>query len=65
METASDPVQDPAGSELGHKVVRPIWLDLQEEVMSQLDEISIEDLCVRARESGIESEAQQRLDFTI
>ena len=32
METAADPVEDPAGSVLGHKVVRPLWVELQEEI---------------------------------
>src|SRR5271156_1772829 len=35
-ETAEDPISDPAGSALGHQVVRPVWLELQEEVMQRL-----------------------------
>ncbi len=65
METATDPIEDPAGSILGHKVVRPLWADLQEECMRQLDGISIEDLCLRARAAGVESETEERIDFTI
>src|SRR5579883_2240311 len=30
MERAEDPIADPAGSELGHKVVRPLWQELQD-----------------------------------
>src|SRR3546814_8064975 len=29
METAADPVEDPAGSELGPRIVRPLWLEMQ------------------------------------
>ncbi|MGB8274171.1 MAG: Rrf2 family transcriptional regulator [Alphaproteobacteria bacterium] len=65
METASNPIDDPAGSELGHKVVRPLWVELGEGVMRDLDTISIEDLCLRARNENIESEANRRLDFSI
>jgi Rrf2 family protein len=65
METGEDPIQDPAGSELGHKVVRPLWLELQEQVMSRLDSISIDDLCQRAHNAGIVSEGRKHLDFSI
>jgi Rrf2 family iron-sulfur cluster assembly transcriptional regulator len=57
------------GSEMGRRVVMPIIASLQEEVMQKLDLITIEDLCTKARESGLEygdSESQGPLaDFTI
>lgn len=65
METAASPVEDPAGSELGHRVVRPVWVEIQKEVMARLDSITIEDLCLRAHKEGVESEAHRKLDFTI
>lgn len=65
METAANPVEDPAGSELGHRVVRPVWVEIQKEVMARLDSITIEDLCLRAHKEGVESEAHRKLDFTI
>lgn len=65
LETAEDPIADPAGAELGHKVVRPLWMELQEEVMTRLDAITIEDLCLRAHQAGIAGEFGERLDFTI
>jgi Rrf2 family protein len=65
LETAEDPVADPAGSELGHKVVRPLWLELQEEMMQRLDGITIEDLSARAHRAGIAGEFGAHLDFTI
>lgn len=65
METASDPFEEPTGSVLGHKVVRPMWMELQEECMARLDRTTIEDLCLQANRAGIESESQARIDFTI
>lgn len=65
METADDPLQETKGSELGVKVVRPLWLEMQNEVMKQLDQVSIDDMCNRAHKSGIESEGRKSLDFTI
>ena len=65
METAADPVEDPAGSVLGHKVVRPLWVELQEDCMTRLDGITIEDMCLRASQAGVESESQSKIDFSI
>jgi len=65
MESAEDPIVDPAGSELGHKVVRPLWQDLQREVMERLDLVTIEELCLRARQANLESEAFHKLDYVI
>jgi Rrf2 family transcriptional regulator, iron-sulfur cluster assembly transcription factor len=65
MESAEDPIADPAGSELGHKVVRPLWQELQNEVMERLDAVTIEELCLRARQAKLESEAFHKLDYVI
>jgi Rrf2 family iron-sulfur cluster assembly transcriptional regulator len=65
METAANPIEDPAGSELGHKVVRPLWLELESEVMNRLESVTIEDLCLRAHKEQVESEANRKLDFSI
>ena len=65
METAANPIEDPAGSELGHKVVRPLWLELESEVMNRLESVTIEDLCLRAHKEHVESEANRKLDFSI
>jgi Rrf2 family transcriptional regulator, iron-sulfur cluster assembly transcription factor len=47
------------------KVVRPIWMQLQDDCMARLDEITIEDLCLRANQAGIESESHSKIDFSI
>ncbi len=52
-------------SDLGQRIVQPLWRELQEETMARLDEISIEDLCLRARNEGVDSDAFNRLDYTI
>jgi len=33
--------------------------------MERLDTVTIEELCLKAKEAGIDSEAAQRLDFVI
>ncbi len=65
MESGADAMEDPAGSVLGHQVVRPLWLELQEDCMGRLDTTSIEDLCLRARKAGVASETGERIDFSI
>lgn len=65
LETAEDPIEDPAGAELGHKVVRPLWLEFQEEFMTRIDAITIEDLCLRAYRAGIVGHFGEGMDFSI
>jgi Rrf2 family iron-sulfur cluster assembly transcriptional regulator len=65
MELSGDPLADDTGSELAVKVIRPIWLGLQSEVMTRLDELTIDDLCNDANKRGVVSEGRQNLDFTI
>ena len=52
-------------SELGARIVTPLIHSLQEEVMSRLDAISIEDLCQRARSAGVDCGGGTTADFTI
>ena len=56
---------DAEGSELGIQVVRPLWSELQDQMMGHLDAITIDDLCERSRAAGIESEGRKNLDFVI
>lgn len=65
METGNNLIEDAPGSALGHQVVRPLWQELQGEVMERLDELTVDDLCTRAVQSGISSEGRENLDFTI
>ncbi|CCG41623.1 RrF2 family transcriptional regulator [Magnetospirillum molischianum] len=65
LETVEDTAEDSGASALGRQVIRPMWGDLGEEIMSRLDGISIDELCMRAYRDGVPSEATQKLDFTI
>lgn len=65
LETTEDPITDPAGAELGRRVVRPLWQELEETLMERLDGTTIEDLCLRAYKAGIPGEFGERMDFTI
>jgi Rrf2 family protein len=51
-------------SEIGVKVIQPMWDGLQRTCMAQLDEITIEELCRQARAGGVDSEAFRRRDYT-
>ena len=53
------------GSELSAKVITPMWQNIQTSMMEKLDGISIDDLCTRANDAGVESEGRQNLDFSI
>ncbi len=65
LEGANDPANEPNGSEIGVKVVRPIWTEMQDELMGRFDALTIEELCNRARGAQIESEAARVPDFSI
>ena len=50
---------------LGARIVTPLIQSLQEEVMTRLDAISIEDLCQRARSAGVDRSEGSSADFII
>ena len=53
------------GSELGQKVVYPLWNKLQDYALEQLRKTSIDDLCTQGDAAGIVSEGRENLDFNI
>ncbi|HKW54554.1 MAG TPA: Rrf2 family transcriptional regulator, partial [Stellaceae bacterium] len=65
LESGEDPIEGDGGAELGRQVVRPLWLELQDEVMQRLDSVTIEDLCNRAHKAGVAGEYAARFDYTI
>jgi Rrf2 family iron-sulfur cluster assembly transcriptional regulator len=65
LETADDPLSESAGSELGDSVVRPMCRSLRDEWMRRLDEVSFEDLCLKAHHGGVASDALLTLDYSI
>ena len=52
-------------SELGLRIVAPLIQSLQDDIMAQLDAISIEDLCQRARAHGVDLAGGANTDFAI
>ena len=52
-------------SELGLRIVAPLIQTLQDDIMAQLDAISIEDLCQRARTEGVDVTGGASADFAI
>ena len=65
LDSGDDPLEQDEGAELGKRVVRPLWAELNEELMKRLDGITIEDLCLRAHQDGVRGESGARLDFSI
>ncbi len=65
IEGADNALESEAGAELGRRVVRPLWVELQDEVMGRLDGITIDELCLRAHRVGIPGDYAARLDFSI
>ncbi len=65
METKKKDPDESEGSELGTAVVRPLWAELQDNLMTHLDTTTVDDLCNRADKAGIVSEGRQNLDFII
>ncbi len=65
LEGTGDPASEIDGSEIGVKVVRPIWVEMQREIMARFDAVTIEELCNRARERNIACEAARVPDFSI
>ena len=65
MERAEAEAEPECGSELGRRVLTPIWQDLENEAVKRLDGITIEDLCRKARDAGIEGGGPKRADYAI
>jgi Rrf2 family iron-sulfur cluster assembly transcriptional regulator len=60
-----DILEEADGSDLGLKVVRPLWAELREAAMVRLDDTTIDELCLKAHQAGVDSEGRPNLDFTI
>ena len=61
-EADSEPLSK---AELGDKVVAPLWAETRAAILARLDEITMEDLCRRARKLGIAKGAKLKPDFNI
>ena len=65
LESAEDPAGEEEGSDIAVKVVRPIWLEMQQEMMSRFDGLTVEELCRRADEMSVPRESAKVPDFSI
>ncbi|MEQ8195144.1 MAG: Rrf2 family transcriptional regulator [Rhodospirillales bacterium] len=65
METNDVLDDDNGGSNLGVEVVRPLWQELRGEVMERLDAVTVDDLCTRAAQAGIDSAGRLKIDYSI
>lgn len=65
LETGEDPLAPEEGSVLGNTVVRPLLAALQDEWMDKLDQITVDELCAKAHQTGLPSDVVRRLDFSI
>ena len=52
------------GSEMGRLIVRPMLVEMQQEVIARMEAVTIEDLCRRAADIGVGNEAADA-DFNI
>ena len=52
-------------SDLGLRVAQPLWRDAQEAVLKELEGVTMQDLCMRAQELGVERGGERSPDFTI
>ena len=55
LESGAHPLDTQTHSELGEKVVSPLWRELHDQVMERLDSVTIDDLGNRADQAGIPS----------
>lgn len=65
IEGAADPLDQAPESAIARAVVRPLWSNLQERFMSELEQVTIEDLCRRAETAGIASRSAGPLDLNM
>ncbi|MCF6273582.1 MAG: Rrf2 family transcriptional regulator [Rhodobacteraceae bacterium] len=63
MENEDEKVE--STSELGEKVIQPIWAEFHHDILARLDQITLEDLCVQAQKDGVERAGGDGSDFVI
>ena len=54
-----------SGSDLGRLVVQPLWQKMEEDCLTRLDTVTIDDLCRQAVDCGIVRPATEVVDFSI
>jgi Rrf2 family transcriptional regulator, iron-sulfur cluster assembly transcription factor len=54
-----------SGSELGRRVIAPVWESVGADLLERLDRITMDDLCREAEEKGVPRAGETRADFAI
>ena len=65
LELPTDPPDQDDGSPLGRDIIRPMFNELSDRVMAELDGVTLDDLCRQAQGRGIVREGQIEADFSI
>jgi Rrf2 family protein len=68
VQGMEEPVGDDTGtseSALSTRVIGPFWDEVEQDLMTRLDAVSIEDLCREAESQAVESEGRRSFDFVI
>ncbi len=65
MEGQTHPLADREGSDLAKKVIHPLLMELQAEILERLDSVTVADLCNRADLAGVKAGGRRNLDFSI
>ncbi len=52
-------------SELSQKIIQPIWAEFHNEMLARLDKITLEDMCQRAQDAGVQRTGGDGTDFII
>lgn len=58
-------LQGYGGTELGSRVVQPVWEVAHRKMMEYLKDINLADLCEQAAENKIRKDSDERMDFAI
>lgn len=56
---------DIAVGPIGRKVIRPLWVEFQEEILAMMDKMTVEELTTRAFRNGVPSEVYSRITYSI
>ncbi len=57
--------EQPSKGQLGAAVIMPMWDDMQEDLLTRLDKITMEDLCRKATQKKVRRAGEEVPDFTI
>lgn len=56
---------DVATGPIGQSVIRPLWMEFQGQILSMMDNVTVEDLITRAFRAGVPSDVYNRITYSI